>query len=343
MIQSTPVTDRAYWRALGRDRGRMLTSALAARARARQDRRGTDVDVHPPCAPVLRRSRTARAARSPPARRGRGSRRWLVAAALAFVAGAPSAARGEDPRARARRARSPRPGRAATTRRCTRCSTPEAQRRAPLERFAGAYQRRGEGGDARRASSAGPARRAARRRRRRAGACCARASSARSRGRLALPVVELDDGAGDRLAAPPRASPACGAASGSTRTTTLPPRAAIQARDGTPLAEGEARLSELGALAAGDRRPRRARAARARRRARAPRRAARTRRSGSPASSASSTPSSPAGPAATLRAGDRVLASRRAAARAAPCARRSTPRSSARRSRRSPGASAASP
>ena len=29
----------------------------------------------------------------------------------------------------------------------------------------------------------------------------------------------------------------------------MPPRAAIQARDGTPLAEGEARLSELGALA----------------------------------------------------------------------------------------------
>jgi peptidoglycan glycosyltransferase len=34
-----------------------------------------------------------------------------------------------------------------------------------------------------------------------------------------------------------------------TRTTRMPPRAAIQARDGTPLAEGEARLSDLGALA----------------------------------------------------------------------------------------------
>ena len=34
-----------------------------------------------------------------------------------------------------------------------------------------------------------------------------------------------------------------------SRETTMPQRAAIQARDGTPLAEGEARLSELGALA----------------------------------------------------------------------------------------------
>ena len=34
-----------------------------------------------------------------------------------------------------------------------------------------------------------------------------------------------------------------------TRSTEMPPRAAIQARDGTPLAEGEARLSDLGALA----------------------------------------------------------------------------------------------
>jgi hypothetical protein len=33
------------------------------------------------------------------------------------------------------------------------------------------------------------------------------------------------------------------------RSTRMPPRAAIQARDGTPLAEGEARLSDLGALA----------------------------------------------------------------------------------------------
>jgi cell division protein FtsI/penicillin-binding protein 2 len=35
-----------------------------------------------------------------------------------------------------------------------------------------------------------------------------------------------------------------------TRETTLPPRAAILARDGTPLAEGEARLSDLGPVAA---------------------------------------------------------------------------------------------
>jgi cell division protein FtsI/penicillin-binding protein 2 len=35
-----------------------------------------------------------------------------------------------------------------------------------------------------------------------------------------------------------------------TRETTLPPRATITARDGTPLAQGEARLSELGPVAA---------------------------------------------------------------------------------------------
>ena len=35
-----------------------------------------------------------------------------------------------------------------------------------------------------------------------------------------------------------------------SRETNMPPRATIEARDGTPLAEGEARLSELGALAA---------------------------------------------------------------------------------------------
>jgi penicillin-binding protein A len=69
------------------------------------------------------------------------------------------------------------------------------------------------------------------------------------RGNLALPVVgDGEDGAGvewDRTLVHP------GLRRGEklSRTTTMPPRAAIQARDGTPLAEGEARLSELGALA----------------------------------------------------------------------------------------------
>ena len=49
-------------------------------------------------------------------------------------------------------------------------------------------------------------------------------------------------------------SPACGAASGSQRTTGLPARADLLARDGTPLAQGPDRSSPLGDTAAGDRR-----------------------------------------------------------------------------------------
>ncbi len=51
---------------------------------------------------------------------------------------------------------------------------------------------------------------------------------------------------GRRRPRPPRAAAGREAR---PRDVELPPRAAIQARDGTPLAEGEARLSELGALA----------------------------------------------------------------------------------------------
>jgi penicillin-binding protein A len=69
------------------------------------------------------------------------------------------------------------------------------------------------------------------------------------RGRLALPVVEdAEERAGIDWS---RSLVHPGLRQGEklTRRTTMPPRAAIQARDGTPLAEGEARLSELGALA----------------------------------------------------------------------------------------------
>jgi peptidoglycan glycosyltransferase len=67
-------------------------------------------------------------------------------------------------------------------------------------------------------------------------------------GRIALPVVELgDDTAIDWR--PYLVHPGLRRGETLSRTTTLPPRAAIQARDGTPLAEGDARLSELGALA----------------------------------------------------------------------------------------------
>ena len=121
----------------------------------------------------------------------------------------------------------------------------------------------------------------------------------------------------------------------------MPPRAAIHARDGTPLAEGEARLSELGALAseiAGRVGPA------------PPELAGELERRGVP-------PGAPVGltglerefdeqlagrPGGELRAGSRVVASV-APRTGGPSARRSTPTSSARRSRRSPAASAASP
>ncbi|MEZ0294739.1 MAG: penicillin-binding transpeptidase domain-containing protein [Solirubrobacteraceae bacterium] len=125
--------------------------------------------------------------------------------------------------------------------------TPEAQQRVPLERFAAAYR------DAARTSTLD---------RVVAGTAAEPADGSVSvpvqmrtrifgtlRGQLALPVEERDDGAaiawqrnlvqpglrrGERL----------------SRRTELPPRAAILARDGTPLAEGENRLSDLGPLAA---------------------------------------------------------------------------------------------
>jgi peptidoglycan glycosyltransferase len=67
-------------------------------------------------------------------------------------------------------------------------------------------------------------------------------------GRVALPVVDRDDGAAIDWR-PYLVHPGLRRGEKLTRTTTMPPRAAIQARDGTPLAEGDARLSELGALA----------------------------------------------------------------------------------------------
>ena len=69
-------------------------------------------------------------------------------------------------------------------------------------------------------------------------------------GRLSIPVGELEDGGAGvdwsrRLLFP-------GLLPGERlrRETSMPPRAAILARDGTPLAKGEDRLSDLGALAA---------------------------------------------------------------------------------------------
>src|SRR5215208_2834739 len=67
-------------------------------------------------------------------------------------------------------------------------------------------------------------------------------------GSIALPVDKLEDDAAVEWR-PYLVHPGLRRGEKLSRTTTLPPRAAIQARDGTPLAEGEARLSELGALA----------------------------------------------------------------------------------------------
>jgi cell division protein FtsI/penicillin-binding protein 2 len=68
-------------------------------------------------------------------------------------------------------------------------------------------------------------------------------------GELALPVVEREDGAAVQWR-PELLFPGLRRGERLSRATTMPPRAAIQARDGTPLAAGGARLSELGPLAA---------------------------------------------------------------------------------------------
>ena len=65
---------------------------------------------------------------------------------------------------------------------------------------------------------------------------------------LTLPVEETDTGA-EITWTPNLVQPGLRPGEKLRRRTRLPARAAIQARDGTPLAEGEARLSELGALA----------------------------------------------------------------------------------------------
>ena len=69
------------------------------------------------------------------------------------------------------------------------------------------------------------------------------------RGQLALPVVEQDDGAAIAWQRN-LVQPGLRRGEQLSRRTELPPRAAILARDGTPLAEGEDRLSDLGPLAA---------------------------------------------------------------------------------------------
>jgi len=197
------------------------------------------------------------ARRSPPTASGsparRGRRRALstrlgplvAAAVVAFVAGAAVGAGGEDPRSKAARefadawARSDYADMHALL-------TPAARQRVSLERFAESYRRAarvatlssvtaGRPADPRDGAVAVPV------------VLRTRIFGTLS-GQVQLPVVEV----GDRAAIewrPYLVHPGMRRGETLTRSTTMPPRAAIQARDGTPLAEGEARLSDLGALA----------------------------------------------------------------------------------------------
>ena len=118
--------------------------------------------------------------------------------------------------------------------------------------------------------------RARRRRVDRAGARCGRGSSARCAGSSPLPVVEQDDGAAIAWQRN-LVHPGLRRGEQLSRRTELPPRAAILARDGTPLAEGENAAV----------RPRR------RSRRRSPDASARRRPSAPPSSSAAACPTAP--------------------------------------------------
>ena len=68
-------------------------------------------------------------------------------------------------------------------------------------------------------------------------------------GRLALEVEDSEDGTPGIAWRPEQVFPGLRAGEQLARETTMPPRAAIEARDGSIIAQGEARLSELGPLA----------------------------------------------------------------------------------------------
>jgi len=169
----------------------------------------------------------------------------LLAAAAAFVAGAVVGSGGEEPRRATARAFVEAWSRGDYAEMRT-LITPEAQRRVSLRRFADAYRRAakvatlstvstGRVGEPRNGAVAVPV------------ALRTRIFGTLS-GRIVLPMVERDDGAAIAWK-PYLVHPGLRPGETLSRRTAMPPRAAIQARDGTPLAEGEARLSELGALA----------------------------------------------------------------------------------------------
>ena len=166
MIQSTPVTDRAYERA-DRARSAWLRNVAGSTTRASQ------------CVGD-RWPRPRRSAPRSPARR-RPPPRWpraspasrfaplVIAALAAFAVGIAVGARQRGPAPGRRASGSPTPGSAATTRRCTRCSTAEAQQRVPLRALRRRLPRRRR--DDARSTASSPGRRPSptRRRRRRAG------------------------------------------------------------------------------------------------------------------------------------------------------------------------------
>jgi peptidoglycan glycosyltransferase len=126
--------------------------------------------------------------------------------------------------------------------------TPEARQGTPFRRFSRAYQnaavtatladlRAGRPGDVRDDAIAVPV-----------------AANTRVFGRVAaevtLPLGEDEQGQPAIAWEPQLVFPGLRPGEELDRNTRMPPRATIQARDGTPLAEGEARLSDLGPLAA---------------------------------------------------------------------------------------------
>ena len=195
-----------------------------------------------------RRRPPAAAARRPHGRQVGWARlaSLLIAALAAFIAGAAVGSGGDDPRRVAAQdfvAAWERSDYAAMYA----LLTPEDQRKIPLERFAAAYREAAKvvtlsGVTAGRAGEP-------------ADGVVGVPVVLRTRifgtlsGQLALPVVDDDEKGASVDWSRNLVHPGLRQGEKLTRNTTLPPRAAIQARDGTPLAEGEARLSDLGALA----------------------------------------------------------------------------------------------
>jgi hypothetical protein len=196
---------------------------------------------------------TRAARRPPPTPAGRRRRRaistrlapLLLAAVVAFAGGAVVGAGADHPDRKAAQAfaRAWAEGDYATMRSLL---TPDARRRSSLERFAATYRQAakvltlssvvtGRVGKPRNGVVVVPV-------------------SMRTRlfgtlsGRLALPIADVEDGAAVDWR-PNLVFPGLRPGEQLTRTTRMPRRATIQARDGTPLAQGAARLSDLGALA----------------------------------------------------------------------------------------------